>query len=119
MLRIPNRSMIRGHGIDIEEISSIARAYEKNARFAEKILTAQEMARFGSLKGKRKLEYLAGRWSAKEAFAKAWGTGIGPVTFQDLPYFSKSPFAGSVWLSISHAGNLVTASVILEEDNES
>ena len=107
--------MIRGHGIDIEEISSIGRAYEKNERF-------------GSLKGKRKLEYLAGRWSAKEAFAKAWGTGIGPVTFQDLeilnddkgaPYFSKSPFAGSVWLSISHAGDLVTASVILEEDNES
>ena len=124
MLRIPNRSMIRGHGIDIEEISSIGRAYEKN----EKILTAQELARFGSLKGKRKLEYLAGRWSAKEAFAKAWGTGIGPVTFQDLeilnddkgaPYFSKSPFDGSVWLSISHAGNLVTASVILEEYNES
>ncbi len=128
MLRIPNRSMIRGHGIDIEEISSIGRAYEKNERFAEKILTAQELTRFSSLKGKRKLEYLAGRWSAKEAFAKAWGTGIGPVTFQDLeilnddkgaPYFSKSPFAGSVWLSISHAGNLVTASVILEEDNES
>ena len=71
---------------------------------------------------------MAGRWSAKEAFAKAWGTGIGPVTFQDLeilnddkgaPYFSKSPFTGSVWLSISHAGNMVTASVILEEDNES
>ena len=55
--------MIRGHGIDIEEISSIGRAYEKNERFAEKILTAQELARFGSLKGKRKLEYLAGRWS--------------------------------------------------------
>ena len=51
MPRIPNRSMIRGHGIDIEEISSIGRAYEKNARFAEKILTAQELARFGSLKG--------------------------------------------------------------------
>ena len=81
---ILNRSMIRGHGIDIEEITSIGRAYEKNERFAEKILTAQELTRFSSLKGKRKLEYLAGRWSAKEAFAKAWGTGIGPVTFQDL-----------------------------------
>ncbi len=33
-----DRSMIRGHGIDIEEISSIGRAYEKNERFAEKNL---------------------------------------------------------------------------------
>ena len=28
--------MIIGHGIDIEELSSIQRAYEKNARFAKK-----------------------------------------------------------------------------------
>ena len=99
MLCIPDRSMIRGHGIDIEEISSIGRAYEKNERFAEKILTAQELARFGSLKGKRKLEYLAGRWSAKEAFAKAWGTGIGPVTFQDLEILNDDKGAPS-----RHAG---------------
>lgn len=120
--------MIKGHGIDVEEISSIGRAYEKNARFARKVLTEAEFSRFESLSGKRRLEYLAGRWSAKEAFSKAWGTGIGRVTFQDLeilndekgaPYFSKSPFAGKVWVSISHAGNLVTASVILEEDHES
>ena len=47
------------------------------------------------------MEYLAGRWSAKEAFSKAWGTGIGPVGFQDLEIltnqkrsslFSKSSF---------------------------
>ena len=52
------------------------------------------------------------------------GTGIGKIGFQDLevlnnekgaPYFSKSPFSGNVWLSISHTEQFVTASVILEE----
>ncbi|KGM37503.1 holo-ACP synthase [Streptococcus sinensis] len=120
--------MIKGHGIDLEELSSIERAYSKNSRFAQKVLTPKEFSRFEELKGKRKMEYLAGRWSAKEAFSKAWGTGIGKVTFQDLeilnnqqgaPYFSQSPFDGKVWVSISHAGNQVIASVILEEENES
>ena len=119
--------MIKGHGIDIEEISSIQKVYEKNARFAKKVLTVAEFARFEELSGRRKMEYLAGRWSAKEAFSKAWGTGIGCVTFQDLeilnnekgaPVFTKSPFSGKVWVSLSHAGNIVTASVILEEHHE-
>ncbi len=119
--------MIIGHGIDIEELSSIQRAYEKNARFAKKVLTEKEWLRFEELSGKRKIEYLAGRWSAKEAFSKAWGTGIGKLSFQDLeilnnergaPYFSKSPFSGKVWLSISHTDQFVTASVILEENHE-
>ena len=119
--------MIIGHGIDIEELSSIQRAYEKNARFAKKVLTEKEWLRFEELSGKRKIEYLAGRWSAKEAFSKAMGTGIGKLGFQDLevlnnergaPYFSKSPFSGKVWLSISHTDQFVTASVILEENHE-
>ena len=70
---------------------------------------------------------MAGRWSAKEAFSKAWGTGIGKLSFQDLevlndergaPVFTKAPFSGKVWVSISHAGTLVMASVILEEKDE-
>ena len=65
--------MIKGHGIDLEEVSSIERAYSKNSRFAQKVLTPREFSRFEELKGKRKMEYLAGRWSAKEAFSKAWG----------------------------------------------
>ena len=112
--------MIKGHGIDIESIAAIEKAYQKNTRFAEKVLTEAERERFEEL--------LTGRWSAKEAFSKAMGTGIGPVGFQDLeilndahgaPYFSKSPFSGKVWISISHKGDLVSTSVILEEENES
>lgn len=76
--------MIKGHGIDIESIAAIEKAYQKNTRFAEKVLTEAERERFKELSGKRKMEYLTGRWSAKEAFSKAMGTGIGPVGFQEL-----------------------------------
>ena len=119
--------MIVGHGIDIEALASIQNAVEKREGFARRVLTDKEMERFASLKGRRQVEYLAGRWSAKEAFSKAMGTGIGKLGFQDLevlnnergaPYFSKSPFSGKVWLSISHTDQFVTASVILEEDYE-
>ena len=119
--------MIVGHGIDIEALASIQNAVEKREGFARRVLTDKEMERFASLKGRRQIEYLAGRWSAKEAFSKAMGTGIGKLGFQDLevlnnergtPYFSKSPFSGKVWLSISHTDQFVTASVILEEDYE-
>ena len=119
--------MIVGHGIDIEALASIQNAVEKREGFAQRVLTDKEMERFSSLKGRRQVEYLAGRWSAKEAFSKAIGTGIGKLGFQDLevlnnergaPYFSKSPFSGKVWLSISHTDQFVTASVILEENYE-
>ena len=119
--------MIVGHGIDIEELASIQNAVEKREGFARRVLTDKEMERFSSLKGRRQFEYLAGRWSAKEAFSKAMGTGIGKLSFQDLeilnnergtPYFSKSPFSGKVWLSISHTDQFVTASVILKENHE-
>ena len=119
--------MIVGHGIDIEELASIQNAVKKREGFAQRVLTDKELKRFASLKGRRQIEYLAGRWSAKEAFSKAMGTGIGKLSFQDLevlnnergaPYFSQAPFSGKIWLSISHTDQFVTASVILEEDYE-
>ena len=119
--------MIVGHGIDIEALASIQNAVKKREGFAQRILTDKELKRFASLKGRRQIEYLAGRWSAKEAFSKAMGTGIGKLSFQDLevlnnergaPYFSQAPFSGKIWLSISHTDQFVTASVILEEDYE-
>lgn len=118
--------MIIGYGIDVEELSSIADVMERKPNFVAKVLTPAEQVIFEGLSPKRKLEYVGGRWSAKEAFAKALGTGIGGgrLSFQDLevlhtddgaPYFSKSPFEGKVWVSISHTKTLVQASVILEE----
>ena len=69
--------MIIGHGIDLQEIDAIKRAYEKNNRFAKRVLTEKEFQVFSGFKAeKRQMEFLAGRWAAKEAFAKAMGTGI-------------------------------------------
>ena len=118
--------MIIGHGIDLQDIAAVQRANERSSRFASKVLTFKELEIFTSLKGRRQVEYLAGRWAAKEAFSKAYGSGIGSLRFQDLeilannkgaPIFTKSPFSGNIFISISHSKNYVEASVILEENN--
>ncbi|HFU3844738.1 TPA: holo-ACP synthase [Streptococcus suis] len=119
--------MIVGHGIDLQEIEAIERARQKHDGFPKRILTDREFERYQKLQGRRQLEYLAGRWAAKEAFVKAMGTGIGKVTFRDIeilnassgaPYIVCSHFSGKVWLSISHSGNFAQASVILEEKDD-
>lgn len=121
--------MIYGHGIDLQDISAIQRAYDKKQSFAHKILTAKELELFQTLKAPRTYEFLAGRWAAKEAFSKALGTGFVGLSFQDIeilkdskgaPIVTVSPFEGKVHLSISHSGSFVQASVILEsiEENE-
>ena len=117
--------MIFGHGIDLQEISAVKKAYDRNPRFAKKVLTAKEWERFESLSGNRQMSFLAGRWAGKEAFSKAWGTGIGAVGFKDIeilnndkgaPVVTQSPFEGNVFISISHSGDFVQASVILEKN---
>lgn len=120
--------MIVGHGIDLQELGRLAEILKKKPRFAQKVLTQAELEVFQSFPPQRQLTYLAGRWAAKEAFAKAYGTGIllgAGVGFQDLelladpsgrPVFTRSPFKGKIWVSISHSGNFAQASVILEEE---
>lgn len=117
--------MIVGHGIDLQAIDRMIAIYERNTSFTDKVLTEKEKALFTSFNGvKRQMEFLAGRWAAKEAFSKAIGSGIGTLTFQDIeilpnekgaPIVTKSPFKGKVFVSISHSGNFAQASVILEE----
>ena len=43
--------MIFGHGIDLQEISAVKKAYDRNPRFAKKVLTPKEWERFESLSG--------------------------------------------------------------------
>ena len=116
--------MIIGIGLDIAEISRIKDAYLKRETFSERVLTPAEQEIFSSLKGTRKLEFLAGRYAAKEAFSKAVGTGIGKLGFQDIeiipdrygkPVVENSPFKGQVFLSITHTDSIVAAQVILEK----
>lgn len=57
--------MIRGLGIDVVEVSRIAKAMARNPKFVERILTPAERRENLSP------SFVAGRWAAKEAVAKA------------------------------------------------
>lgn len=76
--------MIQGIGVDIVEIARIENLLnEFGERFAKRILTIDELNEFD--RRKRSSAYLATRFAAKEAVAKALGTGIGKdVGFQSV-----------------------------------
>ena len=62
-------------GIDISDVSRIARAVERfGDRFLEKVFTDEEL-RYAEKK-KNRYQTLAGRFAAKEAFMKAVGRGL-------------------------------------------
>ena len=67
--------MIYGVGTDVVEVSRIAKALERfGDGFAKKILSPEEFLVFQ--KNNLKENFLAKRFAAKEAFAKALGTGF-------------------------------------------
>ncbi len=79
--------MIYGIGTDICDIRRIRASFERHGeRFAEKILTANELATWHARSQRwpeRGLRYLATRFSAKEAFSKAVGLGmVMPMTWR-------------------------------------
>lgn len=65
-------------GTDIVEIERIKNVYARQKeKIAQRILTPMEMSRFEAINDETvKISYLAKRWCAKEAIAKALGTGI-------------------------------------------
>lgn len=79
--------MIFGIGTDITDIRRIAVTLARRGdRFAERVLGTQELAVFRSRRARvpaRGLSYLATRFAAKEAFAKAIGLGMRmPMTWR-------------------------------------
>lgn len=121
--------MITGIGIDVVDLKRMESIIQKKPRFVKRVLTENEYTCFCShhLSLKRQTEFLAGRFACKEAFSKAYGTGIGKVTFQELeilnypsgqPYFNKSPFSGFVHVTLSHSETVAIAQVILEVKEE-
>lgn len=126
VVRRDNR-MIIGIGIDIIELYRIEEMIVRQKRFVDRILTKVEKQKFEVLSDRRKIEYLAGRFAAKEAFAKAYGTGIGhDLSFLDIeiqnnvlgkPIFSK-PENIHAHLSISHSRDYVVAQVVIEGKTE-
>jgi len=74
--------MIVGLGLDVVELDRIAKAFERHGeRFLERILTKAERARMPKLP----VPFLAARFAAKEAGAKALGTGFqGGISHNDI-----------------------------------
>jgi holo-[acyl-carrier protein] synthase len=67
--------MIRGVGTDVVSIPRVAQALDRwGERFVNRILTPEERVRYEHTR--QKASHLAKRFAAKEAFAKAIGTGI-------------------------------------------
>lgn len=80
--------MIYGIGTDICDIRRIRASFERHGeRFAQKILSDAEMVIWKMRSERwpdRGISYLATRFSAKEAFSKAIGTGMRlPMTWRN------------------------------------
>ncbi|MEB1805772.1 MAG: holo-ACP synthase [Bacillaceae bacterium] len=116
--------MIKGTGIDIVEIGRIQKAMERTEKFVLRILTPNERKKLNTLSKHRQIEFVAGRFAAKEAFVKALGTGISKeVGWQDVEVVNdvqtgkpKLIWKGdeTVHLSISHSKEFAVAQVIIE-----
>jgi len=114
-------NLIIGIGIDVVKIDRIS------LNLSRKILTERERKIYDGLKTKeRKMEFLAGRFAAKEAFFKAIGSGIGKYSFLDISIMNAksgkpfilverdfNPLFNYGYISISH-DLVAVASVILE-----
>ena len=94
--------MIKGVGIDSIEVERIKKIVAKGDSFAKKVLTPKEFAQYQKMKGKRKVEYLGGRFSLKESFSKAMRTGLGK-------------YDGNIFPSITHDNHEIITFVVLEE----
>jgi len=67
-------------GVDLIEISRVSEVIARHGKhYLERIYTSAEAAQCG-----RNVESLAGRFAAKEAVAKALGTGIGKVSWKEI-----------------------------------
>jgi holo-[acyl-carrier protein] synthase len=125
--------MIVGTGIDLVEIDRIQHSLDRyGARFLNRVYTSAEQAY--CLKKRRAAESLAARFAAKEAGAKALGTGMSwGVTWVEIEVvrepggrpslrfhgraaeMARSLNVRRAALSLTHTGNLAMASVVLED----
>lgn len=125
--------MIIGSGIDLAEIGRIEQSIERyGSRFLNRIYTAAEQAY--CLRKRKSSESFAARFAAKEAGAKALGTGIShgvswleievvrePGGRPALKFHSRASQIAArlgvthIALSITHTTDLAMASVVLED----
>jgi holo-[acyl-carrier protein] synthase len=126
--------MIYGIGTDIIEVSRIHAVMEKDIGFREKIFTFGEITYCETKK--HKYENYAARFSAKEAFMKAIGTGwrFG-IRFADIEVYhdgfgkplirlsgkaeelGKIERISKIHVSLSHVKEMAIAIVTVEKEN--
>lgn len=123
--------MIVGTGIDIVQVQRIEAILRRRGwRWAERVFSPDELAAAGV--GPHRARRLAARWAAKEAFAKALGTGLRGLRWRDIrvrqdeggrPWLEVAGRASAlaraagvqrIHLSLSHDGQWAVAQVILE-----
>lgn len=124
--------MLVGTGIDLVEVERIAQSIERYGQhFLERVFTAEEIAY--CRKKRNSAESFAARFAAKEAGAKALGTGIQRgVAWREIEVrrapgqrptlhfrgralqIAEELGVGRVSLSLTHSGALAMASVQLE-----
>jgi holo-[acyl-carrier protein] synthase len=116
-------------GVDLVEISRIDNAVQHHGeRFLRRVYTERELAY-----ARGRLSALAARWAAKEATAKALGTGIGSVSFCDIEVICDDRGRPELHLhgeaaclasqlnlnrfavSLSHAGGFALAMVVAQD----
>ena len=115
--------MIKGIGLDLVELERIEKAMTRSEKFQQRILTSRELVLFETLSPSRKIEFLAGRFAAKEAYAKANGTGIGKecelhqieVLKDDVgkPVLYFDGQLAKAFISITHTQQVAAAQVVL------
>jgi len=123
--------MIKGIGVDMVEISRVRKLVEQDLGFAERIFTDREIAYCESKFSKA--QHYAARFTAKEAFFKALGTGFRDgMGWQDvevendalgkpqlrlaavaLAQFKKRKLKKAL-LSLSHTRDMAVALVVIE-----
>ena len=127
--------MIYGIGTDIIEVSRIQAVMEKDIGFREKIFTPGEISYCETRK--HKFENYAARFSAKEAFMKAIGTGwrFG-IRFADIDIYhdeygkplirlsgkaeelAKNERISKIHVSLTHIRETANAVVIVESEDK-
>lgn len=121
--------MIIGIGCDICEISRLKESLDKfGEKFLHRIFTKYELAN-APINTDKYYSYLAKRFAAKEAFAKALGTGIGEnVLFSEIeilnnelgkPYIKtidRLAAGNKIHLTLSDETHFAVAFVVIEND---
>ncbi|MFC5404525.1 holo-ACP synthase [Cohnella soli] len=130
--------MIIGVGLDVVELGRMERLLSGTGRdrFVDRVLTVREKMIYATLQQRRSLEFVSGRFAAKEAVVKAIGCGIGSkVGFRDievLPDPQGKPVCGlsaaslkrlgweeqacRIHLAITHERSMAAATAIVEKE---